>query len=452
MKQKKVLKLWQMILIVILSFLMIVTMFLPVFRINGSNVRKAAEKIMSDSEEDVEEDSIFLKSIEDKSLDVFEETFDDKISDWEKDNDAKIASVSPLRFMTHNFFTLVYGNDITDDEIEQKKEDDAYSEISQKYTLVRVLLWVIYLLSILVLLLTLLGFILKWSKWIPLIISTVYGVFASVVFAVLRFALLGSVESSLKSVFGRALKKHFKISFDLSTLKFPELFNEVIPSFYSIAFLAAFVIAVLLLSVSVTAMFTGNRIMAEDDWYDSALDEVSNNIEISQPVLSRQAGMNPFGSSQPGFEHMDSFTETANGPTQSIGPTMLPEQKPVISSGVQVTEAFIPDAESVFAPPMGQVKCTKGSALGSGFMLPQDRKVIVGKNPQQANLVISHPNVSNLHCTIRYKAESNSYIVKDHSMNGTFVGGMRLKSGIAYEFPAGTVLSLADGSNQITVG
>ena len=63
-----------------------------------------------------------------------------------------------------------------------------------------------------------------------------------------------------------------------------------------------------------------------------------------------------------------------------------------------------------------------------------------------------NPNVSNVHCSIRYRANSNTYIVKDHSTNGTFVNGVRLQKDMEMQFPAGTVLQLADGSNEITLG
>lgn len=101
---------------------------------------------------------------------------------------------------------------------------------------------------------------------------------------------------------------------------------------------------------------------------------------------------------------------------------------------------------------MGQVRCTKGVAAGQGFSLPEDRKVVVGKSSQSANMVLAHPNVSKIHCSIRFKAATNSYIVKDHSLNGTFVNGVRLQKDAPMELPAGTTLTLADGSNEIKLG
>jgi pSer/pThr/pTyr-binding forkhead associated (FHA) protein len=101
---------------------------------------------------------------------------------------------------------------------------------------------------------------------------------------------------------------------------------------------------------------------------------------------------------------------------------------------------------------MGKVRCTKGVAMGQGFQLPEDRKVIVGKNPQKANLVINDPSVSGVHCSIRYQAANNTYSIIDHSTNGTYVNGVRLQKDVPMQYPAGTVLTLANENNEITLG
>ncbi len=77
---------------------------------------------------------------------------------------------------------------------------------------------------------------------------------------------------------------------------------------------------------------------------------------------------------------------------------------------------------------------------------------MVGRNERNANLIINYPKISNVHCSIRYVAAANTYIVKDHSTNGTFVNGIRLRKDVGEELPAGSVLQLADGANEITLG
>ncbi|HBZ63149.1 MAG TPA: hypothetical protein DEO89_00710, partial [Lachnospiraceae bacterium] len=102
---------------------------------------------------------------------------------------------------------------------------------------------------------------------------------------------------------------------------------------------------------------------------------------------------------------------------------------------------------------LGRVRCIQGNSNVPGYKFPEQNKIIVGANPSKCQIVINGaPHVSNIHCSIRYRSQTNTYIVKDHSSNGTFVNGARLPKEQAMEYPAGTVLSLADGSNKIRLG
>lgn len=102
--------------------------------------------------------------------------------------------------------------------------------------------------------------------------------------------------------------------------------------------------------------------------------------------------------------------------------------------------------------PMGQVKCIKGIAAGQGFRLPANARVVIGKNPSKATLVINESYVSNVHCTIQYNAGNNTYIVTDHSTNGTFANGIRLQKEVPMAYPAGTVLMLVNKNIEIKLG
>ena len=112
--------------------------------------------------------------------------------------------------------------------------------------------------------------------------------------------------------------------------------------------------------------------------------------------------------------------------------------------------------EPIPQPPvqqLGRVRCIEGNANVPGYKFPEENKIIVGANPTRCQIVINGaPHVSNIHCSIRYNAQKNTYIVKDHSSNGTFVNGARLPKDQAMEYPAGTILSLADGSNKLRLG
>ena len=395
MRQRKTMKLWQMLVIIILSAGMLVTIFLPAYHFNGNAVvkgcKKLAPKVKEETEaenelrnilEEILDDNFFIitehisniketGTISEELSQKIKEKADEKVEVEEKIADVGISSISPGGIMINGL-----GED--------------------SFILMRVILWILYMLVVIVLIVTILSFCLEWTKYIVLGISTFYGLAAAVAFGIGQFWSPGVADkfTDIKDM-----------EYTMKTLT-----SKDMSCFMGVAFLIAFIIAVLLLIVSVVSMFVGN---AEREVVvpDPDPEEEWRRRERERQERERQER-----------DRRERERKERERRKQA--------QKPV----------------------MGQVRCTKGIAMGQGFSLPQESKVVVGKSRQNANLLIQDPHVSNIHCSIRYQAATNSYIVKDHSSNGTFVNGVRLQKDVPMVFPAGTVLQLADGSNEITLG
>lgn len=151
------------------------------------------------------------------------------------------------------------------------------------------------------------------------------------------------------------------------------------------------------------------------------------------PVMG--GGISPMGGGVPPM--VGGFTPAGSGPTQKY----------------YEDPAFVKPKQQKKQTPMGRIQITRGVAVGQkGYRFTETNKIIVGKNPQTCNLVVNNPHVSNIHCSVRYQAQKNVYIIKDHSSNGTYVNQMRLAKGVPTEYPAGTVVSLANTDTQIRLG
>ena len=126
-------------------------------------------------------------------------------------------------------------------------------------------------------------------------------------------------------------------------------------------------------------------------------------------------------------------------------PTPQPASAPVLSP----QKTHLPSTE----PPkekLGNVCVLKGEVYGKrDYIISKNCKLILGKNPNKANIVFRNPHVSNVHCSVSYNAQTNRYIVKDHSSNGTFIANKRLQKEVQTECPAGTVLYLADSNTSV---
>lgn len=435
LSMKKTMKLWQMITVLTLTLGMIVTMFLPAFRVNGDVLEEITKLVL-------EETGLGALGISeefvDEQLAEKKEKIDKNIADYEEKNHVTISRISPLTIMTTGFVKLMYGDDLSEDQLKKFEEDESFIKVRSSYNTLRCLLWIVYVLAFVIILITILGFCLHWSKFISLIISGVYSFLSVILFAYLRFGLMGTIAEKAGDMLDGVMDKlEGSLSLADSSLSIAKLLS----CFYSVAFLIAFIISIVLLVASILFMFIGKQ------------QKVMENIGIDSvaPGWGNDISLNGSGANG-AFNNEIS----GNGVFDSIETEIKTEIKPIPSAPIHpVYTPPIPTPpvqKPVVQAPMGQVKCTKGIVAGQGFMLPQDRKVIVGKSPQNANLVINNQHISNVHCSIRYNAISNTYIVKDHSSNGTFVNGVRLQKDVSMTYPAGTVLSLADGQNEITLG
>ena len=395
MNRKKTLQAWQMIVSVVLLAAMLITLFLPAFQFNGKATRKAIEKV-------VPKEMLTLGGVLGGfSMDDIEKEVDQEVRNFEEECNVRLSSISVGTIMLKSAEQFLGGKE----NIEENDLESLYESLKSGWGTMRMMFWMIYIVDILMMVLLILGFVLGWNKIIPLAIDAVYAVAVTGIFGVIRFvspAMGGNALSGLDDMLS---------TFGVSSADIAGKAGKMLACFYGSVYIIGIMIAVLLLVVSVVSMVIG----------DAAQEPVPNPGSMSGPGLMSNPDPMPFK------------PEPAPEPVRP-DPVPAPQPQPAAQAA------------------MGQVMCIKGVAVGQGYSLPETSKVVVGKNRQYANLIISSPHVSNVHCSIRYKAATNSYIVKDHSSNGTYVDGVRLQKDVPMNFQAGTILQLADGSNEIKLG
>lgn len=418
MNGKKTMKAWQMIVAVVLLAAMMITIFLPAFHINGKSFRKAVEKVVSGSQLDEA-----IGGLTGYSMDDLESEIDKALQEAEQENNVKVSSISVGNIMIKSADKF-FGTDAED------ADDEATASVKSGYNTGRIIFWIIYIAVILVIVLVILGFVLEWSKYIPLGITAGYSLVAAGIFGFLRFATPGMVAKS--SAFSELFSQ-----IPLSESLMSSMASKMIACFYGPAFLVAMIIAILSLVWSVVCMFVGGS--------EQPAQLPVNPPVPPQPPIDGVPRYDPdWAAKQRELEEKKRQEEIRRREEERLRREKeeLERQKKELEEKIKAQRQ----------PQMGQVVCIKGVAAGQGFSLPETAKIVVGKSRQNTNMLINSPMVSNVHCSIRYKAATNTYIVKDHSTNGTYVNGTRLQKDMPMSFPAGTVLQLADGSNEIKLG
>lgn len=64
----------------------------------------------------------------------------------------------------------------------------------------------------------------------------------------------------------------------------------------------------------------------------------------------------------------------------------------------------------------------KGSLIGRRIELRSNAEVILGRDAEQADIVVQGSKISRMHCSIRFNYHGNDYTVCDFSTNGTLIG------------------------------
>lgn len=122
-------------------------------------------------------------------------------------------------------------------------------------------------------------------------------------------------------------------------------------------------------------------------------------------------------------------------------------------SGNHVIDSTGPtDSYGINKYPKGKISGLTGMYAGTNIPMVHNDLIKIGKDPSRANIVIEEPHISGLHCSIKYDALNNCYIVTDCSSNGTYLqDGRRLDKHTPTNLPLGSVIYITNRDNSFTL-
>lgn len=91
--------------------------------------------------------------------------------------------------------------------------------------------------------------------------------------------------------------------------------------------------------------------------------------------------------------------------------------------------------------------CESGFYQGASFPVDCNAYILIGRDGQYANIVITQSQVSRQHCRIRYNMEKQLFEVIDDSSVGTYVNGEKLSRGNVYYCQKGSYVQLGTSNN-----
>lgn len=466
MEQKNTLKIWQFVLVVSTMVLLLATMFMPAYRIDGKSVKNAFQTVSSRVGDWT--GSKILKGLITiyTGSKISEADCESGLKDFEKERGIvydNVETITPFAIMTHSLPDLCVGKDAS--KAKRNKFTSSfsdYSAVKKGYNKLRVGLIVSYIMLLLSLIFVIVSFATKLSKRPALIINSIFSLLMACWMGYLQFGLVGmlseKVSDSLTDDLDRItgfnlveLLDEAKLTDKLET-PLRDAASDIVASFQSVAFMAAFILAIIVLIVSAVSIFVGEKegILERDDMDIDFSASYGDNMNM--PYSERS--YNGIQGGNANLEDVNTVGFKGDAFPIQDGPEVIPvtmAEENIVKMQPQSVVQPAPAPEARFKA-VGIVQCIKGISQGTGLQLPEGKKVIVGKSPTRANLIIPEPTVSNVHCSITYQAANNAYRVIDHSTNGTFANGKRLQKGVPTMCQVGTILSLADGKNEIKLG
>lgn len=100
----------------------------------------------------------------------------------------------------------------------------------------------------------------------------------------------------------------------------------------------------------------------------------------------------------------------------------------------------------------GKLTCVKGVFEKAVLVFAANQEIIIGRDYEVAEIVLPHPLVSRVHCSIIFHSETGEYELCDMSRNGTFVGKERLIYQENYRLCAGDEISFGDKDTVFLLG
>lgn len=96
----------------------------------------------------------------------------------------------------------------------------------------------------------------------------------------------------------------------------------------------------------------------------------------------------------------------------------------------------------------GVIIIVKGECAGMEVPIDDGECIVLGRNSEECNLIITGAKISRKHCSVKYDREEQKYSLTDYSSNGTyFADGIRLEPLTPIWVKSGTQFFMGDRRN-----
>ena len=149
-----------------------------------------------------------------------------------------------------------------------------------------------------------------------------------------------------------------------------------------------------------------------------------------------------YGSSEPGYDgayYGGDYPDSSSGSAAGAGASAYP-------SGGYDYNGTLPGGAGYGSSAGSEqsIRCLSGEYEGAVLPLRFGDTMLIGRDRNVCNVILTNPRVSRKHCSIQYDVSTDSFKVVNYSKNGIFVDGQRLDINRPYQFTHGTIIKISD--------
>ncbi len=167
---------------------------------------------------------------------------------------------------------------------------------------------------------------------------------------------------------------------------------------------------------------------------------ILNKIQLNMDLMTISSGLNTKGMNNrsPNSNHYHNnahennyINNTPNNFTRANHENLVPTRTPK-------------------APPSssGAIQFITGQLQGATIPVENRNRIIIGRDPSSANIILNNKDISRCHCEIQYNSIDGCYYICDYSSYGLYVNGQQIPKNKPILCNAGDKISLANGENQ----
>ncbi len=113
-------------------------------------------------------------------------------------------------------------------------------------------------------------------------------------------------------------------------------------------------------------------------------------------------------------------------------------------------ENSVPDQISKTLPSTSRsIQFISGELHGASIPIENRNKIIIGRDPSNANIVLHNQDISRQHCEIQYNSTDGCYYICDYSSYGLSINEQQIPKNKPIPCNIGDKISLANGENQL---